>query len=184
MVGRPAKGVRRYICIRSGRNHLGIAAEPVEHYVGDMATLTVVRRTVVRDPAELSAPLQAELDAVEDKLAAWARNAAAAGLAPEEIIAGREPLAAERDRLVAELESIADEPEEPSILVTRDQGSADYSPEFAAMIASRVESVTVSPVGRGGGRVPVADRLSIKWRDGVEVGTNPATGEPWENVPA
>jgi hypothetical protein len=155
LVGRPSEGVRRYVCLRSGKNHLSIAAEPVENFVGDMCSLMRVKRTVVRDPAELSAPLLAELDALEAKLAAWAVNVAQAGLSPEEIREGRAPIAAERDRVQAELDKSAEETEAEPPILWKKQAGGEYTAEWGAMIAARVDHVDVRPVGRGGNRTPV-----------------------------
>jgi site-specific DNA recombinase len=168
LVGHPSNGKRRYVCLKSGKNHLGIAAEPLEQYVGDMASVMLVKRTAVRDPATLSVPLLAQLDAVENKLSAFAQNAAVAGFTADEMRDGRTPLVAERDRIAAELEALAEEPAAKPILITKDSKDAvGYTPEWVAMVESRVDHVTVRPVGKGK-PVPVADRVVIHWRDGVK----------------
>ncbi len=167
LVGHPSNGKRRYVCLKSGKNHLGIDAASLETYVGDMASIMLVKRTAVRDPAALSAPLLARLDAVEDKMSAFARNAAEAGMTADEIRDGREPLVAERDRIAAELEALAEEPVAHSILITKDSKVAySYTPEWAAMIAARVDHVVVEPTGHR--RTPVEDRVNIVWRPNVK----------------
>ncbi len=77
---------------------------------------------------------------------------------------------ARRDEITAELERLADEPAEPSIIVKRSE-TGDYDPAWDEMIRARVASVTVRPVGRGGNRTPVEQRVTISWREGVFEGT-------------
>jgi DNA invertase Pin-like site-specific DNA recombinase len=170
LVGHPTAGKRRYACLPS--QHLGIAAQPVEQYVGDMASLMLVKRTPVRDPAQLSAPLLAELDDVDGKLAAWYANAAAAGVDADGIRDGARALVADRDRITSELERLAEKPTAEPLLFKADSvedlRAGIYSPEWAAMIAARVDHVEVAPTTRGSaGRVPVDQRVRITWRDGV-----------------
>ena len=159
--GRPSKGVRRYGC-RTG--HLSIPAQALETYVGDLASTMLVKSAMVRDPATLSAPLLAQLDAVEGKLSAFARNAAEAGFTAAEMRDGRAPLAAERDRIIAELEALAEAPGPAPILITKDAADGLYTPEWTAMIAARVDRITVREAKRG---TSVESRTDIIWRDGV-----------------
>jgi DNA invertase Pin-like site-specific DNA recombinase len=173
LVGHPSNGIRRYVCLKSGKNHLGIDATALDVYVGQEASIARLTKGSIRvaDPATLSAPLLAKLNEAEEKLAAFARNAALAGFSADEMREGRAPLAAERDRLTAELEALADAPAPASILITADSTGAlkagHYTPEWAAMIAVRVDHVVVEPTGHR--RVPVEDRVRIVWRDGVKV---------------
>jgi hypothetical protein len=168
--------VRRYACVRSGKHHLVITADPLEVHVGSLASLMLVKREKVRDPATLSIPLQAALDEVDGRIRAWNTNAATAGLPPDEIREGRAPLASERDRIIAELDRLAEEPVMERLPLFRQDASGRYTEEWAAMIRTRVDHVDVRPVGRGRSRHSLTDRtlheslderVAIHWRPGV-----------------
>lgn len=182
LVGHPSNGKRRYVCLHGpagSKNHLGIDATALDSYVGDMAIIARLTKGSIKvaDPAKLSAPLLAKLNEVEEKMAAFAVKAADADFSTDEMRAGRAPLAAEHDRLAAELEVLAEEPALRPILITSDSTVAlkagHYTSEWRAMIAVRVDHVVIEPTGHR--RVPVEDRVSIIWRDGVK-GPKPDEG--------
>lgn len=166
LTGGVVGGKRRYICKRTGTSHLGVEAESVETYVGDAASLMLVKHTEVRDPRALSKELLAQLDKVNGRIADFAANAAEAGLSATDIRRGTEKLVAQRVDIEEQLEQQPGEPERPEPIWKTDRDGT-YTPEWRAMIAARVESATVKPVGRGGNMTPVHDRVEITWRDGV-----------------
>lgn len=165
LTGGVVGGKRRYICKKTGSSHLGIEATSVENFVGDAASIMLVKRTKVRDPRELSKALLVQLDDVNDKIAEAVTNAAEAGLSATDIRRGTEKFVARRAEIEQQLEQQPGEPERPEPVWKLDHG--DYTPEWRAMIAARVESATVKPVGRGGNMTPVQDRVDIAWGDGV-----------------
>jgi hypothetical protein len=135
----------------------------------------------VVDPATLSAPLRAELERAEDRLRAWARDAAAAGLSPGEIRAGREPLVEERDGIAAELEAVA--PKSRSSWAELEdllQNMSDPTPvEWRAYIEQITDHVFIGPAKTSKGKLPLDARVRIVWAHGVE----PIDSEPMPPTP-
>jgi DNA invertase Pin-like site-specific DNA recombinase len=162
MAGRPEHGQRRYVCKRTGRVHLSISADLVEDLVTRRASQTEAEPSEgVVDPATLSAPLLAALDATDLKLDDWARKAAAAGLSASEIRAGREPLVAERDRLQAELDAV---PSPGGWSALLDEVPDPTSVEWRAYLETVIDHVEIGP---GQGAPNPAARVLVTWRHGV-----------------
>lgn len=166
LVGRRDRKRRRYICTASGRVHLQIVADAVEDIVTRRAADAVREDETVTDPAALSADLRAALDAAEARLEDWAREAAAAGMSAAEIRAGREPLAAERNRVLEELEATA--PAEPSWTSLLEDVPEPTPAEWRAYLETVINHVEIGPAVADGVRAPsTSARVRIRWRDGV-----------------
>jgi site-specific DNA recombinase len=168
LAGSP-RGGRRYECIKDLRpgscGRLTIQADPLDDLVRERAAARELADPVtVPDPTDVPRELREELTAVEERLAAWARNAAEAGLPPEEIREGREPLA----RRLAELEEEVARVRPPSRFSWIGEWAADPEGYDRAEIERVVERIVVKPVGKAGARwKPIADRVEITWREGT-----------------
>jgi site-specific DNA recombinase len=158
--GRPSGRARRYVC-NSLAVHLSIAADPLEVYVVDTAEPHApADLTQVFDPAAVSAPILAQLDEIDAKIASWAVEAAEAGLRAADIRAGTVRLTRRRAVLEAELEAVRPEPEGLWA------GLDTVLQNTRIWLEATVDRVTVQPLGRGRGRAFNPERVEITYLAG------------------
>lgn len=104
MIGRPVSKVPRYLCVSSGTLHLSISAARLEQHVLAVADAhPTAPREAAADPALLSAPILAALDAVDDALADWAGRAAVGEISAAEYRGARKALVARQEDLERQL---------------------------------------------------------------------------------
>jgi DNA invertase Pin-like site-specific DNA recombinase len=174
MVGRPQDGKPGYICAATGRVHLKVPAVPVHRLVVQLAQrVRLASPESAPDPASLSAPLLAALEAEEDRLRRWAVEAAEAGLSAREIRAGREPIAQRIAELEAELAATAAQAAPWSRLwdevrsIPEDfEADPEAQPDLRPALESLIEAVRIAPARRGLPRFD-PDRVQVAWRKGV-----------------
>jgi site-specific DNA recombinase len=163
LTGRPSgDGHRRYVCDNVGGVHLSIAAESLDNLIINEAWSRFPDFTLadVRDPME-QADLLAQIDAVDARLADWAREAAAGGLRAAEIAAGSAELRAERDRLEADLaEAEAAAPPPP---LTFEEAMPIVQAETRALLEAVIERIEIAQATKLG-RVFDHSRVAIIWR--------------------
>lgn len=184
LTGRPSNGRRTYICAHAQNTadpsrhdgvHNRIRSEELETFLREQAEVRTVPAVVVNDPRDIDAELLRERDTVDARLAAWAREAALAGLSAPEIAEGRRALESERKRLDAEIA------EQASSTVTWTDAYTGAT-DVRQLIASRAERILISERKPGQPWAEVESRVRIVWREGV-VETNaegeiPETGIP------
>lgn len=170
MKGRPSKGTRQYVCSASGTLHLAAKAQPVDDHVMTLATnMALTSGIVAADPAELSAPLLAERDRLDDKLKDLGRRYADGSIADAAFYAAQGALG---DRLVeidGELAAIAPQRPVDAYLATFDRFnvSGDPTANARAWLESLVERVTLKPAAVRGRNAFDPSRVVVAWRPGV-----------------
>lgn len=118
----------------------------------------------VVDPTETAAPILAQLDDVDAKIASWSREAAAGGLRAEDIRAGHEALGQERARLEDQL--AAGTPAAPAF--EWDEWIAALPGETRALLDAVIERITIAPAAKLG---RVFDPV---WRSAGASGADPS----------
>jgi hypothetical protein len=163
MTGRPGRAGREYVCKATGPLHLSIPADAVEAVATRRASEAEFVAEAVVDPGTLPAELLGRLNEAEERLEAFARTAAEAGMSVGEIRAGREPLVAERDRLQAELDDVPAPREGYGFAALLEDVPEPTEVEWRAIVEEVVEALVIWP---GRARTP-EHRVTIEWRDGV-----------------
>ncbi|MBI4260595.1 MAG: recombinase family protein [Actinobacteria bacterium] len=167
LVGRPDKGVPRYVCVRRKGHALSIDARALDELVTRRAADMLVERDAVADPAELPEELLAARAAVESELE---ELAATPDLTPGEWRVRRAPLVERLRELDALLEDVttrrptrtyfAELGEEPDL----DAYLAD--PALRPWLEQLLEAAVIAPAvpGQHGFH---EGRVSFRWREGV-----------------
>jgi DNA invertase Pin-like site-specific DNA recombinase len=171
MIHRPQAGVRRYICLNDDnparpRVEQGIKADTLERLIIEEAG-----RRHVPTPSQLvdtASPLYAERVRIVEE-----QDALADSELPVRMIERRgAKLQRELERIDAELRAMpADTAANSAQWAAFAQfGWADVArdPQARAWLETLIDSVTIAPAKRGANRVDPA-RVSIAWRDGVEL---------------
>jgi hypothetical protein len=140
MQGHPARG-RRYMCRSTGVMHRTIVARDVEDLVIVAVSERQAELATVGDPAGVQGPILKQLDAVDAKLAAFAENAALAGMPANAIRSGTKALLAERERLEAELDAV----QPPSPPTSYADAMADEQELLRAEVEALVDHVLIGP---------------------------------------
>ncbi len=164
-----------YACASSDcpRPRVRAKAEDLDALVTTLAAERTVATTRVSDP-NISQELHEELAAIEDQMFAWARNAAGAGISPDEIRAGREPMVERRtevERLLEQRSMIVEFVDEHGALradinATAALRSARSQPRHRDLRASlevKVEKIVLRDSGRNR-YCPLSERVDITWR--------------------
>ena len=159
MVGRPSPDHRRYTCDATGSPHLSISATPLESHVVDTAAEIAPEYDEMRvvDPTEATAPILAQLDDVEARIATWSREAAMAGLRATDIRAGHEALEAERTALEDQLAAATAAPARADWARLT---SGAETREWLDAVIERIEIAPATKLGRGFD----LGRIEITWR--------------------
>jgi len=163
MTGRPGRAGREYVCKATGPLHLSIPADAVEAVATRRASEAEFVAEEVVDPGTLPAELLAQLNEFEEKLEAFARTAAEAGMSVGEIRAGREPLIAKRDQLQKELDDVPAPREGHGFAALLEDVPEPSEVEWRAIVEEVVEALLIWP---GRARSP-EDRVSVEWREGA-----------------
>ncbi|MEP6871006.1 MAG: recombinase family protein, partial [Anaerolineaceae bacterium] len=162
MQGHRKRDERIYICRETGKVHMAVRADPVETAVLN-AVITRAEEGVtlasVGDPAGVQGPILAAIDAVDEKLADFAENAALAGLPAGAIRSGSRALLAERERLEAELDAAKPPPPPTTWVESAPLIRARTQAELQALVEKVVIHRATAPRN-----VWNPDRVEIVWR--------------------
>lgn len=158
--GNPARG-RRYMCNASGTMHLTIMAATLEDFVLAQveARAASIQLAQVRDPAGVQAPILAQLDAVDAKLAAFAENAALAGMPASAIRSGTKALLKQRESLERELAAVQPPPAPSDYREAMTEVEATVRAELEALVDRIVIGPPIKPAN-----VFNPARVRIVWR--------------------
>ena len=171
MKGRPSKGNPQYVCQVTGTLHLAAKARVLGDYVMEQAlTMTADTTVVAADPAELSAPILAERDRIDDKLRDLGRRYADGSIADAAFFSAQGSLS---DRLVeieGELEAIVPQRPLDAYLATFDRFDVSDDPDVnaRAWLESLVERVVLNPAPVRGRNTFDPSRVTVTWRQGVQ----------------
>jgi site-specific DNA recombinase len=170
MKGRPSKGTQQYVCTVTGTLHLAVKARDLGDYVMTLAeTMTVGNGVVATDPTELSAPILAERDRIDEKLRDLGRRYADGSVADAAFFAAPSALAERLTEIEAELEAIVPQRPVDVYLATFDRFDVSTDPDVnaRAWLESLVERVVLNPAPVRGRNAFDSSRVDIVWRPGV-----------------
>jgi DNA invertase Pin-like site-specific DNA recombinase len=165
LVGRPVSGKPRYICTHGGPSgtsvHLGIDAATLDAYVDQRAArMVLVSPETVADLTTVAPELRERLAAVEAEQADIIDDDT---LSPTFADRRYRKLEADRVELVDSIEKAA----APWSRMADEIAREPRDGEHRAAVEELVERIVIVPAPNRS-RVPIAQRATIEWREGVE----------------